>query len=230
MWGDAVVFAAKHGNQASGAEVLIGIVFIVIVAIIVMAEASARYDLNVRNGLPYCPQCNRQVSYRRDYCRACGYRFKTYGPVETEPGPAEITRQRSEAAWKHHLDEEALRKRREERQRRELESAERAALKARKKQERDKAYRAMGIEPGPLAWYWAQPDLVQALLLGLVIASPVVLILTLVFLFAKASEVAASRPRPPESWRRVNRFPRCHPRNLRTKAGSQHRGSTSQRN
>ncbi len=36
MWGDAVVFAAKHGNQASRAEVLIGIVFIVIVAIIVM--------------------------------------------------------------------------------------------------------------------------------------------------------------------------------------------------
>ncbi len=89
----------------------------------------------------------------------------------------------------------------------------------------------MGIEPGPLAWYWAQPDLVQALLLGLVIASPVVLILTLVFLVAKASEVAASRPAPaPSRAHRVNRFPRCHPRNLRTKAGSQHRGSTSQRN
>ena len=37
---------------------------------------------------------------------------------------------------------------------------------------RNKAYRAMGIEPGPFAWFKALPDVVQALTIGLVLAIP----------------------------------------------------------
>jgi hypothetical protein len=29
----------------------------------------------IRNGLPHCSRCNRQVSYRRSRCRACGARL-----------------------------------------------------------------------------------------------------------------------------------------------------------
>ena len=29
----------------------------------------------IRNSLPHCPACGRQVSYRRSYCRACGNRI-----------------------------------------------------------------------------------------------------------------------------------------------------------
>ncbi len=53
----------------------------------------------------------------------------------------------------------------------------RAALRAM----RDKTYRARGIEPGPWAWFHALPDVVQAVLLGLVFAVPALAIAIIFF-------------------------------------------------
>jgi hypothetical protein len=50
--------------------------------------------------------------------------------------------------------------------------AERAAKQAARRAERDKAYRAKGVEPGPLAWFKVLPDLIQAIVLGLLLAIP----------------------------------------------------------
>jgi hypothetical protein len=67
-------------GEASGAEFIIGLVFLLVVVLVSVAVgASAKYDVVIRNGLPYCPRCNRQVTYRRGECRSCGYQFKTYG-------------------------------------------------------------------------------------------------------------------------------------------------------
>jgi hypothetical protein len=75
---DFLLLWARH-NQASGAEFILGVIFLlVIIAVVVFRESSATYNVVSRRGVPYCIICGRQVSYRRDYCRACGYRFKTY--------------------------------------------------------------------------------------------------------------------------------------------------------
>jgi len=50
---------------------------------------------------------------------------------------------------------------------------------------RDKAYRAMGIEPGPWAWYQALSDLKQAVVLGLAIGLPAGIALLAYFLILK---------------------------------------------
>ena len=58
-------------------------------------ESGASYDVVLKNSVPYCPMCNRQVTYRRDHCRSCGYTIKKYG---------------SDAAvqeeWRREIDEE----------------------------------------------------------------------------------------------------------------------------
>lgn len=50
--------------------------------------------------------------------------------------------------------------------------ANRFAARASRRAERDDAYRAAGIEPGPLAWFKALPEVTQAILLGLAFAAP----------------------------------------------------------
>jgi hypothetical protein len=54
------------------------------------------------------------------------------------------------------------------------------ATRAARRQERDKAYIAKGVEPGPLAWYRVLPALTQAILLGLTFAVPSTVILIIV--------------------------------------------------
>jgi hypothetical protein len=58
--------------------------------------------------------------------------------------------------------------------------AQRQAEQAARRAERDKAYRAMGIEPGPLAWFKAMSDLGQAVVMGLAIGIPARAILVLI--------------------------------------------------
>jgi hypothetical protein len=60
-----------------------------------------------------------------------------------------------------------------------------AAEKAERLAERDNAYRAMGIEPGPWAWFQAMSDLKQAVMIGLVIAIPVGGMMVLIFRILK---------------------------------------------
>jgi RNA polymerase subunit RPABC4/transcription elongation factor Spt4 len=166
---------AAHG-QTSGAEFVIGLVVILVVFLVgILAQASAHYDVFVKNGLPYCSRCNRQVSYRREYCRACGYKYKTFGglPVDTTVEQSNAS-QRAEArrlAWKLREAERHEKKRATE------------AVKAARRAERDKAYRAMGIEPGPWAWYQALPVLKQAIVLGLAFGLPAGLALIVLFRF-----------------------------------------------
>ena len=42
-------------------------------------DSVATYNVVVRNGVPYCPQCGQQVTYRRAQCRACGFRYARGG-------------------------------------------------------------------------------------------------------------------------------------------------------
>jgi len=56
-----------------------------------------------------------------------------------------------------------------------------SAARAERRAERDKAYRAKGVEPGPWAWFKVLPDVTQAILLGLAFAVPAVAILAVAF-------------------------------------------------
>ena len=91
----AMILAAR--GQASGTEFVIGLIFILVVVLIaVVMGALAHYDVVIKNGLPYCPRCNRQVTYRRDYCRACGCKYKTCGgPPGHRPLPCALEPPRS---------------------------------------------------------------------------------------------------------------------------------------
>src|SRR5262245_35617262 len=74
----ATILAAR--GQTSGAEIVIGIIFILVIAVTsIIVGANTRFDVRIRNGLPHCPRCNRQVTFRRDRCRSCGYQFRTFG-------------------------------------------------------------------------------------------------------------------------------------------------------
>ena len=80
---------AAHG-YASGTEMLFCLAFVVAIIIIAaIIGAGTRCEVIVRNGLPYCPNCNRQVTYRRDHCRACGHVYKYYGKSPSEKAAEE---------------------------------------------------------------------------------------------------------------------------------------------
>jgi hypothetical protein len=167
-----MILAAR--GQTSGAEFVIGLVVILVVFLVgILAQASAHYDVLVKNGLPYSPRCNRQVSYRREYCRACGYKYKSFGgpPVDAAVGQrnARQTAEARQIAWEHREAERLEKKR--------LAEAEKAARRA----ERDKAYRAMGIEPSPWAWYQALSAVKQAVILGLAVGLPAGLAVIVLF-------------------------------------------------
>jgi hypothetical protein len=85
------------------------------------------------------------------------------------------------AASTNERREESLR-RKEERWRR---AVIRAQEKANRRAERDKAYRAMGIEPGPWAWYHALSEVQQAVVLGLAFGLPAGAILIAIFAIPK---------------------------------------------
>jgi hypothetical protein len=150
--------------------------FAITVLICWAGNALARWNVVVRNGIPYCRNCNRQVSWNRSYCRACGAATRVYGPDPAEATAGEEARER-DRYWKEKA--------------RHVIKARRATLWAERKQRwadywamrkqaREEHWIARGVEPGPLAWYRALPEWGQALTLGLAIGAPVAL-LTIAF-------------------------------------------------
>jgi hypothetical protein len=197
MWVDAILFAARHhASHDDGAGAILGLIVIVVVLVIfAFRAATARYDLIQRDGLPFCPRCNRQVSLRREYCRACGYRFVTYGSSPArppEPSPGALARVRSQRARRTHLAEEESRRREEERRRAAQEAEKRSALTVLNIE--------VGEGPPPLPKprvsllerYRALPDLAQAAVMGLGIAIPAIVLLCLAFGFPKTESPAPS--------------------------------------
>lgn len=91
------------------------------------------------------------------------------------PDPTEEARKARERSEQNVLAEQQAAIRRAEllrSQSREMATARRA--------EKEAAYRAKGIEPGPFAWFRALPDVTQSILLGLAVAIPAVAILIIV--------------------------------------------------
>lgn len=78
------ILAAKaHGNSP---EEIVAFVALLAIAglILLIYNANTHVSVVMRNGLPHCPACNRQVSLRRDTCRACGYQIRIYGKQAAE--------------------------------------------------------------------------------------------------------------------------------------------------
>jgi hypothetical protein len=165
-----VLIFAAHG-EAIGAEFVFGLVFpLIVAAVSVVVRAFTHFDVVIRNGWPYCPHCNRQVTYRRKFCRSCGYKYETF---EGPPQPVWNTLAQDIDNVRLQFEDRRAR-REEERQQRE----EAAAVRA----ERDKEYRANGIEPGRWAWYKALPELTQAILVVLAIAASAAIVVATLFL------------------------------------------------
>jgi hypothetical protein len=59
--------------------------------------------------------------------------------------------------------------------------AEAAALKAARRKERERWYRARGIEPNAWAWFWALPDVAQAVVVGLALSIPALILVVVLF-------------------------------------------------
>jgi rRNA maturation endonuclease Nob1 len=91
-----LILAAKHPDSP---EVQLFTLCLVLVALVVAVIAAINKSQNVnwKNGVPYCPGCNRQVSLKnsQSYCRSCGYnlvqspnqaRTSTEGRREAEHG------------------------------------------------------------------------------------------------------------------------------------------------
>ena len=80
MLAELVLFAARHHKEGDPVLAAIGaIITLVCVAVLMVREMGASYNVVTKRGVPHCPLCGRQVSFRRDHCRSCGYSFKSYG-------------------------------------------------------------------------------------------------------------------------------------------------------
>ena len=84
------LFFSLLAAMASPGEQAFALFFLFVVVILALISSavrgSANYDVQIKGGAPYCPNCNRQVSYRRESCRSCGYTFVSYGSSEsTQP-------------------------------------------------------------------------------------------------------------------------------------------------
>lgn len=170
-----LVLAAKGGNSSPGELVLGLFIVLLAMAIVVSVRGEANYDVLTKNGAPYCPRCNRQVSSRRDYCRCCGYQFVTYGP---SPEEARITRADEQRRQREVAEKRSQRKRLAEDSRKAREEARKL-----RQIEWDKYYLRRGIVPGPLAWYHVLPEWAQPILLGLAFGIPIAGLLVLRQLF-----------------------------------------------
>ncbi len=168
--------ARSEANPAVGA--IMAVVFLVVVVALVLRESTAQYHIVRKGSLPYCPRCNRQISMKRDHCRACGYRFKTYGDSQQSARTAaNHTAGRLEAESTKEAEERLRLGELAAKERAEKRIALAAARRAERRAERDMRYRAKGVEPGPWAWFKVLPDVVQAIMLGLAFAIPTVAVL-----------------------------------------------------
>lgn len=162
-------------------ETVIGLLFIVFAVLAALIAAAvkgpARYDVLTKRGVPYCPRCNRQVSYRRDYCRSCNYQFVSYGPTSEEVALERWQRQQVEERERLAFDERQRIRDEDRRRRAEERVKRRAEERATRLAEREAYYRGRGVEPGHFAWFKVLPDWQQAVLAGLAVAVPLITIL-----------------------------------------------------
>lgn len=169
-----LIFAARGGDQ-DPAVMALGLFFALILIFVaflrMLSVPGVRTNLEFRNGVPYCPSCGRQVSYSRNSCRSCLYQFRTYGSAARALGPTP------------HQDEDFKRRMKELIVRLVRALPDRAAREAERHESlrpaREAYYRARGVEPGPLAWYRVLPEWQQAIVLGLALAAPTVVLLAL---------------------------------------------------
>ena len=177
---EVLILVAKGdpGSGAVGAFMTLAMIVALLIWWVAMIAGDSGLEMSVvlKDGVPYCRRCGRQVSRRRDYCRACG--LSMYVPKLPPPatGPAgQDGMSRAEAALRDAelLQREAIRKNAERwRLEDDRRRADREAARSARRAERDDAYRADGIEPGPWAWFQALPEVAQAVLLGLTFALP----------------------------------------------------------
>jgi hypothetical protein len=166
-----ILFAAQSGDPIAGLFIVI-LCGICLIALILTALRTnfyhATYNVVIRGGAPYCPRCNRQVSYRREQCRSCGHVYVTYGPSPEEAERQQgARRKRAEAEW---VKQQRIERSKEAEARRLQEAEERRRAR---RAERDAYYLDRGVKPGPWAWYRVLPDWQQAILFGLFIAVPI---------------------------------------------------------
>lgn len=164
------------GGQASPTEQLICFIFLAVVVIIALITNGLKtYNVNVKGGLPYCKNCGRQVSYRRDYCRACGVKFVSYGMPSSQESDhdQEGYEQLIELGVQSRLKAEAEERRRDKESRRQ----QRKEKKEQRRESRNEWYSARGIEPGPFAWFKVLPEIVRLIILGVLFALPFVVVL-----------------------------------------------------
>jgi hypothetical protein len=172
-----LIIVAQQGlNQAEAIMMFILFFIVFIVFLFQSMLGPKQYDVNIRNGLPYCRNCNRQVSYRRDYCRSCGQNFIYYGEkVSAQPRIPTVTASNRQDQLRKEQEEfqEAQRLAEEKKQLRDERRAEEERLR---KAQSDNYYLLRGVEPGPFAWFYVLPDWTQATIIGFCIATPIVFI------------------------------------------------------
>jgi len=165
----SLMLVAKGDSIFDGIAALLAALGSILVLIsYVIRATTSDLSVNTRGGVPYCRGCGKQVSYRRDNCRACGLSLYVAKQAPARDAAAIAALRDAEL-----LNKEAIRKN-AERWRLEQEGrvADRKAARASRLAARDTAYRSRGIEPGPWVWFKALPELAQAILLGVAFALP----------------------------------------------------------
>jgi hypothetical protein len=124
----AVAMLAVHGGP--GVQLVVGLLTILALIWGLVEASRKQQNVNWRNGLPYCPRCNRQVSLKmsRPYCRSCGYNLvqppqRVTPPELTEP-PVLPSAQLQRVLERKALREALERQQHHERMKREQEQAE----------------------------------------------------------------------------------------------------------
>ncbi len=172
---DALIYVNLHGNMGIK-RALVGEVQ--------MYEVFA-WGTAVR--LLRCPVCRKDIDPDTKICPHCYCNLAARAEArrnEDEERRREATRQ-AEESHREQARQEEERDREERRQKQarlregKVEEDRRLERQAEFRAERDEQYRAMGIEPGPFAWFKALPALAQAIILGTVISVPAGLILIL---------------------------------------------------
>jgi hypothetical protein len=166
-----LLIAAKHAEPEIAVVIVVALIGLVVIALI-GAVSNTTTHVVIKRGLPHCPDCGRQVSPRRTWCRAC-VRDLTKDPA-TE---FDDTLRQAEA----HAEKQAEFARKQE----ELEEQERSdQLKGRisqkrreeRRREKDEYWLERGIEPGPFAWWRSLPDWVRIIAVTLGIAVPIAIV------------------------------------------------------
>lgn len=160
-----VVIAAN--NAPTGIEILVCGGLLLFAVIAALAAEYPKVNVVTKNGLPHCPFCGRQVSLRRNWCRACGADLtvrETEKPsIWVEPNSAWIEKEKAEQT-KRIRDAQ-------------IKTRINQKIREAKQQKADEYWIARGVEPGPMAWWRALPDWVRVTTITVAVAVPLALAL-----------------------------------------------------